>query len=78
MSGMCVQDSLRMPRAAGHKAASPWGEHSPQQHPGVRMNGAVPAPACPKSPGSVGDLAANPAEGQEELGWAGQGCRGSL
>lgn len=67
-----------MSGAAGHKTALPWDEDSTQQHPREMMNGTVPAPPCAKSPGSVGNLAPSPAMGQEELGWAGQACRGSL
>lgn len=69
--------SRMLSRAVGHKAASPWHAGSPQQHAREMMNGAVPAPPCAKSPGSVETLH-QALPGQEELGRAGQAFRGSL
>ena len=45
--------------------------------PGAMVNGTMPAPPHATDPGSVGDLAASSAAGQEEPGWGGRACRGS-
>lgn len=45
--------------------------------PGAVASGTVPAPPCATVSGSVGDLVASSAAGQEEPGRGGRACRGS-